>query len=212
MQSSLEKLRKFFRLEAENKYANTAVIGGLAKILDFWEAEARNEAVPEDLVQLVVTRLRDYERLTPASRADTLKGVWKRIQNQTGETDIPSPVYVEESPKSEPAPAKQAGPEAAVAEAAAPEAAPVPNTAPAPSRPPQAPKPAQNQKPAQNPGQRPRSDSRREPQVIRRSPPPRASTYPGAQTSQTPVALNASLTVLQGVGPKNAASLEKLGL
>jgi len=41
MQSSLEKLRKFFRLEAENKYANTAVIGGLAKILDFWEAEAR---------------------------------------------------------------------------------------------------------------------------------------------------------------------------
>ena len=66
MQSSLEKLRKFFRLEAENKYANTAVIGGLAKILDFWEAEARNEGLSEDLVQLVAMRLHDYQRLTPA--------------------------------------------------------------------------------------------------------------------------------------------------
>src|SRR5687767_14443425 len=115
MQSSLEKLRKFFRLEAENKYANTAVIGGLAKILDFWEGEARNEGVPEDLVQLVVMRLRDYERLTPTSRADTLKGVWKRIQNQTGETDIPCPVYTETESgpaptSSSPQPATEASP------------------------------------------------------------------------------------------------------
>src|SRR5512140_1460280 len=93
MQSSLEKLRKFFRLEAENKYANTAVIGGLAKILDFWEAEARNEGLSEELVQLVATRLRDYQRLTPSSRADTLKGVWKRIQGQIPDTDLPTPIY-----------------------------------------------------------------------------------------------------------------------
>src|SRR5512145_2366262 len=96
MQASLEKLRKFFRLEAENKYANTAVIGGLAKILDFWEAEARNESVPEELIQLVALRLRDYNRLTPASRADTLKGVWKRIQGQIPDGEIPTPIYAEE--------------------------------------------------------------------------------------------------------------------
>src|SRR5664279_3239854 len=122
MQSSLEKLRKFFRLEAENKYANTAVIGGLAKILDFWEAEARNEGLSEELVQLVATRLRDYQRLTPSSRADTLKGVWKRIQGQIPDEDIPTPVYStepaaqpqENSPKSPvqveeaPAPRQQA--------------------------------------------------------------------------------------------------------
>ena len=35
---------------------------------------------------------------------------------------------------------------------------------------------------------------------------------PGAKHSQTPAALNAPLTVLQGVGPKNAATLEELGL
>jgi ATP-dependent DNA helicase RecG len=40
----------------------------------------------------------------------------------------------------------------------------------------------------------------------------RPASYPGAQTSQTPAALNADLTVLGGVGPKNASSLQKLGI
>ena len=188
MQSSLEKLRKFFRLEAENKYANTAVIGGLAKILDFWEAEARNEGLPEDLIQLVAMRLRDYQRLTPTSRADTLKGVWKRIQGQISETNIPSPVFADETP----APRQESAPEAP---------APVVEKAPAPRPQPQPQPQAQTQpeRPAQ-------------PHTERKPAPARSSSYPGAQTSQTPVALNASLTVLQGVGPKNATSLEKLGL
>jgi ATP-dependent DNA helicase RecG len=186
MQSSLEKLRKFFRLEAENKYANTAVIGGLAKILDFWEAEARNENVPEDLIQLVATRLHDYHRLTPASRADTLKGVWKRIQGQIPNADLPTPVYAAEGASPEPEPAGAPAPL---------EEAPVTTN-------------RQTQPPA--PQTQPRPEQRQEP--ARKLMPSRASSYPGAQTSQTPVALNASLTVLQGVGPKNAASLEKLGM
>ncbi len=175
MQPAIEKLRKFFRLEAENKYANTAVIGGLAKILDFWEAEARNEGLAEDLIQLVASRLRDYARLTPASRADTLKGVWKRVQGQNGESILPEPVYAAEKSAAESAPA-----EIRVSPAA---------------RSPQASESAPRGEPAP-----------------RRAPAPRASSYPGAQTSQTPIALNAALTVLQGVGPKNASSLEKLGL
>jgi ATP-dependent DNA helicase RecG len=186
MQSSLEKLRKFFRLEAENKYANTAVIGGLAKILDFWEAEARNENVPEDLIQLVATRLHDYHRLTPTSRADTLKGVWKRIQGQIPNADLPTPVYAAEGAAPEPEPATTpALPEETQAAASRPSRPAAPQT-------------------------QPRPEQRTEP--TRKPAPSRASSYPGAQTSQTPVALNASLTVLQGVGPKNAASLEKLGM
>ena len=180
MQSSLEKLRKFFRLEAENKYANTAVIGGLAKILDFWEAEARNEGVPEELIQLVALRLRDYNRLTPTSRADTLKGVWKRIQGQIPDGDIPTPIYAEEGQEPKPTSPQ---PPAVIEERPAPR----PQTSP-------------QQRPE------PRTESQRKPA------PSRASSYPGAQTSQTPVALNAALTVLQGVGPKNATSLEKLGM
>ena len=52
--------------------------------------------MPEELIQLVALRLRDYNRLTPASCADTLKGVWKRIQGQIPDGDIPTPIYAEE--------------------------------------------------------------------------------------------------------------------
>src|ERR687892_2364459 len=79
MQPSLEKLRKFFRLEHENGYNNSAIIGGLAKMLDYWEGEARADGIQEEVIQAVVQRLRSYEGLSPQSRADALKGLWKRI-------------------------------------------------------------------------------------------------------------------------------------
>ena len=86
MQSSLEKLRKFFRLEHENGYSNTAIIGGLAKMLDFWAAEARADGINEEVIQAVEQRLRSYDGLSPLSRADALKGLWKRIGDTYPET------------------------------------------------------------------------------------------------------------------------------
>jgi len=79
MQPSLDKLRKFFRLEHENGYSNSAIIGGLAKMLDYWEGEARADGIQEEVIQAVVQRLRSYDGLSPQSRADALKGLWKRI-------------------------------------------------------------------------------------------------------------------------------------
>ena len=79
MQPSLEKLRKFFRLEHENGYSNSAIIGGLAKMLDYWEGEARADKVQEEVIQAVVQRLRSYDGLSPQSRSDALRGLWKRI-------------------------------------------------------------------------------------------------------------------------------------
>src|SRR5512139_1650452 len=86
MQPSLEKLRKFFRLEHENGYSNSAIIGGLAKMLDFWEGEARADGIQEEVIQAVVQRLRSYDGLSPQSRADALKGLWKRIGDTYPET------------------------------------------------------------------------------------------------------------------------------
>src|SRR6185503_18744418 len=86
MQQSLEKLRKFFRLEHENGYANTAIIGGLAKMLDYWEGEARADGIKEEVIQAVVQRLRSYDGLSPQSRGDVLKGLWKRIGDTYPET------------------------------------------------------------------------------------------------------------------------------
>ena len=159
MQLALEKLRKYFRLEAENGYKDNAIIGGLEKILDFWEADARNEGLPEEIIQAVAGRIRDYRRLSPESRADTLKGVWKRIQEQ----------FPEANEKTE-------------------RRIPIAATTPLPEK---------KQPPQPGPAIRPRG---------------RAETSPGGKTSQTPIALNASLTVLYGVGPRHAQTLGKFGL
>ncbi|GAB4417743.1 MAG: ATP-dependent DNA helicase RecG [Anaerolineales bacterium] len=163
MQPSLEKLRKFFRLEHQNGYENSAVIGGLANMLDYWEGEARADNIDETIIQAVVQRLRSYEKLTPESRAVALKGLWKRIQETYPDDKGKTP-----RTKSRPAPPKQTDSHAQV-------------------------------EPAKE---------RRQPAPV----PPRSETVPGGKTSATPAALNADLTVLQGVGPRHAQTLQKLGL
>jgi ATP-dependent DNA helicase RecG len=91
MKPSLIKLQKFFNLEAERGYDNRAVLGGLSRMLEPWEAEARQEGLPEDLISAVISRLRDYNRLSPASRQEALQGLWVRIQSEVR----PSPADLE---------------------------------------------------------------------------------------------------------------------
>jgi ATP-dependent DNA helicase RecG len=176
MQSSLEKLRKFFRLEHENGYSNTAIIGGLAKMLDFWEGEARADEIKEEVIQAVVQRLRSYEGLSPQSRADALKGLWKRI----GET----------YPDTQQRPQTQPRPRPAQQQTQSTSEPPKPRIETQASQP----RPQQ-----QSPRPRP-------------MPQPRAESTPGAKHGQTPAALDAPLTVLQGVGPKHAQTLAELGM
>jgi ATP-dependent DNA helicase RecG len=180
MQPSLEKLRKFFRLEHENKYTNTAIIGGLAKMLDYWEGEARADGVSEEVIQAVVARLRSYEKLSADGRAESLKGLWKRI----GET------YPEagQKPKSQAQPPRPVEAPVSSSQPAAAEASLLPS-----QRPENQPQPVYQPKP-------------------RPAAPPRSESVPGAKTSQTPAALNAELTVLQGVGPRHAETLANLGM
>jgi len=165
MQPSLEKLRKFFRLEHGNGYENTAIIGGLAKMLDYWEGEARADGLQEEVIQAVVQRLRSYDGLSPQSRADALKGLWKRIGDTYPET--------QQKPKGQSRPSRQ------------------------------------NSEPASQ--QEPQKQEKRE-QKQRPPAQPRSETVAGAKTSATPAALDAKLTVLQGVGSRSAESLARLGM
>ena len=182
MQPSLEKLRKLFRLEHGNGYQDRAVIGGLVKILDFWEAEARNGGVPEESVQAVSACLRGYHELAQAERAESLKKLWKQIQGQAAAPgDLAMAISPPPSADLSPATVTQAV-QPADNECSAPAGAKRP--APQPPRHPSPPQPEKG-----------RADSR-----------------PGGRTSQTPIALNASLTVLAGVGPRHAQTLAKLGL
>jgi ATP-dependent DNA helicase RecG len=182
MQPSLEKLRKFFRLEHENGYSNSAIIGGLAKMLDYWEGEARADRIQEEVIQAVVQRLRSYEGLSPQSRADALKGLWKRI----GET------YPEAQQKPRGLPNRRPPmPENITAKVEGQQQMPPPPPPPTEFSQPETQKQERYQRPA---------------------PPPRSETAPGAKTSATPAALEAKLTVLQGIGPKHAETLSKLGM
>ncbi|MEW6286642.1 MAG: ATP-dependent DNA helicase RecG [Chloroflexota bacterium] len=180
MQPSLEKLRKFFRLEHESGYNNTAIIGGLARMLDFWEGEARADGIREEVIQAVIQRLRSYEGLSPQSRADVLKGLWKRIGDTYPET--------QQKPR----------------DANKPEGQPKP----APSQPPA------RQGPPRQESREQRPQDALAPAAVKPRPsaPPRAETVAGAKTSATPAALDAKLTVLQGVGSRNAEALARLGL
>src|SRR5687767_5307584 len=188
MQPSLEKLRKFFRLEHENGYANGAIIGGLAKMLDYWEGEARADGIQEEVIQAVVQRLRSYDGLSPQSRADVLKGLWKRI----GETYPEAQQKPRGVPNRRPATIVSAEP-VEVQINGGQERKPPPST--------------QSQPEVSQPETRQKQEYR-----ARAPAPPRSESVAGAKTSATPAALDAKLTVLQGVGPRHAETLGKLGL
>ena len=197
MQPSLEKLRKFFRLEHEGKYQNTSIIGGLAKMLDYWEAEARADGVHEDVIQAVVQRLRSYEGLSAESRADALRGLWKRIAE----------TYPEAAQKP-----GNGGRPATDGSMSKTLRLPKQSIESAPTRPlpPGMPVPSERRHETPHPA----GQGERKPEAPRPRPPmpSRAETAPGARHSQTPAALSAPLTVLQGVGPAHARTLENLGL
>jgi ATP-dependent DNA helicase RecG len=143
MQASLQKLQKFFKLEAELGYTNRAVIGGFERMASSWEAEARLEALPEDLIQAVTDRLRDYPRLTPQSRQEALQGLWRRVtrslgEKPGGEAEAPLPP----APRPAPPPASAAPLEArpAAPPTAPRQAPPAPPAEPAPLPPRRVPK------------------------------------------------------------------------
>jgi ATP-dependent DNA helicase RecG len=183
MQPSLEKLKKYFSLEREKEFQDQAIIGGLGRILESWPAEARSEGVSEEIITAVTSRLRDYHSLTPQGRADSLKGLWRRIET------LERAPAAESVSASEGEPAPLAREETGSAESAPAPVAPQPAAKPAPVR---------HERPAA-----PRTPSPK---------PALSDSMPGAKVSGTPAALNANLTVLSGVGPRNATTLANLGL
>lgn len=118
MKPSLIKLQKFFNLEAERGYDNRAVLGGLSRMLEPWEAEARQDGLPEELISAVLSRLRDYNRLSPTSRQEALQGLWHRIQSEVEAAPLPdaSPKKEQTSPEGHREMVKQAEPDATAAD------------------------------------------------------------------------------------------------
>ncbi len=80
MPSPIDKLQKFFRLEAERGYDNRAVVGGLDKILPSWEKEAQSQQLDAALLETVAAGLRQYPALEPAARAELLNRLSEQLQ------------------------------------------------------------------------------------------------------------------------------------
>jgi ATP-dependent DNA helicase RecG len=186
MNPAIEKLAKFLHLEAERGYDNRAVFGGLQNILQIWEIEAQQTQVSEQLTQSVISRLRDYPKLTPPSRREVLSGLWTRICHEFPEmnevlSEFP-PVQADEPQK--PAPIS-----------------PLPGeTASAPVKEPSVPLPHEDREQAEE------ATLEMEKSATNRKVPRRSAT------SQAPIALGAPLTMLPGIGAKTANTLKKLGL
>ncbi|TAK11479.1 MAG: ATP-dependent DNA helicase RecG [Anaerolineae bacterium] len=209
MKPSIAKLQKIFRLEAERKYDNKAVMGGLSGMAPAWEGEARADELPEALVQVILTRLRDYDRLSPNARSDALKGLWNRIRKELGDggesppgENLPAAPQAEvknEPPSAQPQPRPQSAPQAA------PSAEPERGTPKAESTP----QPAESKPQAQ-----PKLEPRREERPPAPKPTRRYKKVRGARPRPEgpSAAFDAPTTVLDGVGPKNAEKLDRLGI
>jgi ATP-dependent DNA helicase RecG len=100
MKPSLQKLKKFIRLEAQHGYDNHSVIGGFERMLEPWLAEAQADSLSVDLITAVRDRIHDYANLSPKSRYETLNGLWLRLQRETEETFPALPLPVESPQKS----------------------------------------------------------------------------------------------------------------
>jgi len=62
MQTPVETLLKFLRLEIEKKYDNRAVIGGLEKVLPAWQADARTQKLDEKFIADITKELSRYSQ------------------------------------------------------------------------------------------------------------------------------------------------------
>lgn len=222
MKPSINKLQKFFKLEAERNYDNNAVVGGLERMLERWEAEARADSISEELIQAVVSRVRDYGRLSPNSRAEALDGLWKRIQRSMGGPSINLPPHSngEATPNIVEKPIAQKEKPAQSSQARRPETnKPRKEPAPAAKKPP-APRQT-NARSNRQPVQDDQDDYSQDFIGVDSLPeePLESETSLPIYTMPVdvgppvePAALNAPVTVLPGVGPQYGQTLGGLGL
>ncbi len=179
MKPSINKIHKIFKLETSRGYDNRAVVGGLNRILDTWEAEARADAISEDLIEAIRVRLRDYPNLSEKSRAEALEGLWTRLQNasEIPKTNNLAPKRKVDPPRTRPTlkPAEQSVRE--VEESAA-------------------------SGEAIQPGEVTPNDVK---STI-------SETLKGEKPTEPPAALDAPVTVIKNIGPRNASTLAKLDI
>ncbi len=80
MHPSLEHLKKILDLEIKDGCPNRAVIGGLPKMLGFWEPTARRAGFDPAFVDGIVARIRAYPDLPVSERSSAVQAMLQMVQ------------------------------------------------------------------------------------------------------------------------------------
>src|SRR5688572_7695906 len=75
MHPALDQLQKVLHLEAQNGYPNKAIIGGLPKMLSFWEPTARRGGLEPAIIGAIVEQIRAYPDQAEAERAAAVQAM-----------------------------------------------------------------------------------------------------------------------------------------
>ena len=75
-----DRLNKFLQLEIEKGYKNIAVIGGLDKIVPWWEKEAIDKHLDPSLIKETINRLNEYPRQEVGEREASIKEILKLLK------------------------------------------------------------------------------------------------------------------------------------
>ena len=81
MQRSTEKLYKILKLESDFNYNNKAVVGGLEKLTEMWQGEARADSLPEEQIQEIISILNHYSNQTSVERSQAVKRIGYILDN-----------------------------------------------------------------------------------------------------------------------------------
>jgi ATP-dependent DNA helicase RecG len=129
MLASLAQLQKILNTEINGKYENRAVIGGLPKMLAFWEPNAKRDGLDAAALEGIVARINAYPDLPPEKRAGAIAELLDLVKEtnarEMAKRQPAQPVRTESKPAPPPAPP---------ARTEAQSVAPPPQQEPAPAR------------------------------------------------------------------------------
>lgn len=207
MPSIVESLSKFLNLEKERGFKNTAIIGGLHKVVPYWENEARSLSIDPEVVQSVTDLLEEYSTAEGGRRQDIIQELNIHLMG------IPIPPPQENRALANNKPVQPVQPIQKQTQNISPAQKPV-----APIKPENhsAPQPIKATQPYQStqPVIRPNRVPPRPTGIPVRVTPPSHRPTPGSRLPDafTPVTLNAPLTVIHGIGEETAKKLHNLNL
>jgi ATP-dependent DNA helicase RecG len=82
MNKATEKLSRIFKLEAQQGFEDRAVMGGLVRLTQTWESDAREVAIDEKTIQFVSQKFSSYAQLSPVERKNLLIEIAEKLTMQ----------------------------------------------------------------------------------------------------------------------------------